>query len=163
MRGAYLVITFICIVAIATTSFLLSRYYREQAATEVRCSSYVRMDLAINASQILLIDAVINFQRNKDGAVMLIKGSVESDKGLTTLSREIILDTANVDELNGYEYTVRHIRPGPTDDTPEAHFNEFLGEISGDDHHVFLNDRVIRDDAVLIGGPYSNLFMCVKY
>lgn len=163
MRGANLIITFIFIVAIAIASFFLSRYYREQAVTEVRCLSYVRMDLGINASQTLLIDAVINFQRNKEGAVMLIKGIAESDQGLSTLSREIILDTANVDDLNGYEYTVRHIRPGPTDDTPEGSFYQLLGEISGDDHHVFLNDRIIRDDAVLIGGPYSNLFMCVKY
>lgn len=153
-------IFFSCLLLISLVLFI---HYRYQQSEDVRCSSLFKADLAMDASKKLLVDAVIDFQRTDDEALLLIKGSALSDSGKTTLSRELVLSKKHEDNHNGFEYLVKQINKGPTDNTPESIFNELVGEISVDNKHVFLDDAMERNDAILIRGPYSRLFMCVRY
>lgn len=163
MRPLYLLPGLVMVVFIISITFFLPTFSAELGNSNMRCSTFVRMDLGLNKSQNLIIDAVINFQRVDKKAVLLIKGTAETLTGKTDLSREVQLSRTNEDSEKGYQYIIDHTSTGATDTTPETVFNEFLSEISGDDKHVYLDDQSTISDAVLMGGPYSDLFMCVKY
>lgn len=163
MRPLYLLLGLLMTVFIISITFSLPTFSTVLGNSSMRCSTFVRMDLGSNKHQNLVIDAVVNFQRVDKKAVLLIKGTAETLTGKTDLSREVQLSRTEVDSEKGYEYIIDHASTGSTDTTPDTVFNELLSEISGDDKHVYLNDQNIIDNAVLIGGPYSDMFMCVKY
>ncbi len=163
MRSRYTFLGLIITISVIIVYWTVSYYHRTQPAEEMRCSTFVRMDLSTDASHKVLIDAVINFQRTSSGAFLLIKGSASNEAGKTSLSRELVLIKKQQDKKNGFEYIIKRIDVGPVDDTPDNVFNDFLSEISADNRHFFLNDDIDRDDAILFGGPYSSIFMCVRY
>lgn len=163
MKWLYVLITTI-VISLLTLVFLLpSTTNQHKKASDIRCSSLVRMDLSINKDQKTLIDAVFNFKRTKGNAFLLVNGVTTSEHGQTVISREVVLDTVSVDERSGYEYSITRTDTGPTDNTPNTVFDNLLSEFSGDNKSIFLNDAVHQGDAILVGGPYSNLFMCVRY
>ena len=163
MKWLYVPIVTIVITLLTLVILLPSTSNQHKKINDMRCSSFIRMDLSINKNQKSLIDAVFNFKRNEGKAFLLVNGVTTSEHGQTIISREVSLNTVSVDERSGYEYSITRTDTGPTDNTPDVIFDSLLSEFSGDNKSLFLNDTVPQGDAILVGGPYSNLFMCVRY
>jgi hypothetical protein len=149
------------VVAIAVTLFFIfsSLHHKEH----FRCSAYAHMDLDLTSTDDIIIDAVFNFQRNKNEALLLINGTVDSPAGKTLLKREVHLALTSDDGNYGYTYALKQISKGPTDSTPDTFFDAVLSEISGDNEDMILNTTKLDAHATLFGGPYSDLFICIPY
>lgn len=151
------------VISLIIMSWIYSSNYRSYSTERFRCSSFVHMDLAMSASQKLLIDAVINFRRSRSETVFMIKGNTSTETTMTSISRELVLEQIKNDGQNGFKYYIKKTNIGTTDDTPKYIFDEFLSEISSDNYHVYLDDEIYGGDVLLIRGSYSTLFMCVPY
>ncbi|MEP8704823.1 FidL-like protein [Enterobacter roggenkampii] len=160
-KGFILMSAAISVSIIIVVSFSICFWLKSN--NNIRCSSFVRLDLSIDSSQTLLIDGVFNFQRAPREALLLVNGKAHTESGTTTLSREITLSTVRTDNNTGYEYLIKNVNKSSQDNTPDVIFNNLLSEFTVGDKYVFFNDTLRQDDAVLIGGPYSILFMCVRY
>lgn len=146
-------IIFICVVV-----FLF--YHENKRSLDMRCSANLKLNLT---TEKIFMDGIINFRREALSTEFTMQGTVRNDKVTSILSRTVTLNKEHSDGEGGYWYVVNSISNGATDNTSDLIFNYILSEFSGDGKRFFINENIATSNSVLIGGPYSNLYMCVRY
>lgn len=143
--------------------FIASHRNKVSFPAGFQCSGYSRIELGLNEKEGIIIDAVLNLQFNNSVSFFIINGRVLKNSGVTSLKRQIKLKSPEEKKGNGVMFTIDKITKSNLDNTPEEVFDTFLSEFSGDETHLYLSKRKLQDNVFLIGGPFSDVFVCSAY
>ncbi|MDX5627746.1 MULTISPECIES: FidL-like protein [unclassified Brenneria] len=135
----------------------------QQIAWPFKCSAFTRYNLNQDGQNLeFFLAQDLRFQNNDSGYLLLNGRAV--DRGKTTvLNRTIYLKQGGRIDSDTFRYAISRIVPSPTDNTPDAVFNQLLAEFTSDSTRLQLDTIHIQDKAYLIGGPISYLFTCTAY
>ncbi|MCU6336882.1 hypothetical protein KW823_10105 [Enterobacter quasiroggenkampii] len=128
-----------------------------------QCSGYSRVELGLNESEETVVEAVLNLQVNNSSSFFIINGTVQKNNVVTSLKRQVKLKKPEEKGGNGVMFTIDKITKSNLDNTPEDVFDTFISEFSGDETHLYFSKQKLENSAYLIGGPFSNVFICTAY
>lgn len=100
---------------------------------------------------------------DRHSGYFLLKGTVTWQGKNTTVNRTLILTDGGPVDKDTFRYRISRIEKSPTDETPDALFNEWLAEIIPQPGVLQLDTVEIKPNTWLIGSPVSFLFTCARY
>ncbi|SUB19703.1 FidL-like protein [Pantoea agglomerans] len=155
----------ITLAALILMFFAGINYFKRQASDlPFRCSAFSRYDLSRHEGNKFefRVSQDLRFE-NKQSGYLLLNGQALSGGNMTLVNRRVrLINGAKVDD-DTYRYEVDKIVISATDTTLDASFNNLLAEIMLDSSHLQLDVTKVDDNAYLIGGPLSYLFLCQRY
>jgi hypothetical protein len=153
------VLVAVTLIAIGTMTFI-----HDADAFPFRCSTSTHYDLSRKEGShnefALIMD--LRFQ-DKTSGYLLLNGQVNYGNVVATLNRRIILNQGDKIDYDTYHYHIENIVTSPTDNTPDAVFNDLLAELTLDPSYLQWDVVQVDTRTYLIGGPLSYLFTCQRY
>ncbi|MBJ7221532.1 hypothetical protein JG725_06570 [Brenneria sp. L3-3C-1] len=128
-----------------------------------KCSAFTRYNLSQDDNHLeFYLAQDLRFQ-DKNSGYFLLNGRAIHNENITVLNRTLHLGQGGKIDSDTFRYQINDIVASPTDNTPDALFNQLLAELIIDNRTLQLDVIPIQDKSYLIGGPISYLFTCTTY
>lgn len=129
----------------------------------LRCNTFTTFNLEKDDNNLVFkIAHDLRLQADGNG-IFVINGEVVANGKSSSVNRVINLSNGIVLDEDTVEYQIKSVSVSPTDNTSSSDFNKLIAEFTSDPKRFELDIINVDDDAYLIGGPVSFLFICMRY